>query len=210
MLLSILFQSPILFLTIAIAILLALSIHESAHAWVANRLGDDTAAMLGRISLNPLVHLDLIGTAFLLIIGFGWGKPVPFNPNKLKSPTRDAILIALSGPTSNLILASLIVFIFHTTQSITSDQLKTLLLTIGYFNLLFMLFNLLPIPPLDGSRILSLFIPEHIFARIERYGFILLLILIFVGFGSTSLFDVLITHPLSSLFYFFYHQPFPF
>ena len=104
MLLS-LFQNPIIALSFIIALLIGLTIHEASHAISANKLGDDTAKLMGRASFNPLVHLDLFGTLFLFIVGFGWGKPVPVNPNKFKNPVRDEIIVSLTGPFSNILIA---------------------------------------------------------------------------------------------------------
>lgn len=210
MLIQLLLQSPIIFLTIALAILIAISIHESAHALIALRLGDSTAADHGRISLNPLAHLDPIGTLLLLFIGFGWGKPVPVNPDNLHNPKRDSLIIALAGPISNLMLAVLLAGVYRLTQNFASEPLQTLILITGYFNLLLLFFNLIPIPPLDGSKIIALFAPEYIYEFLERYGYILLLIVIFVSIGGVSLFSYLIATPVQSVYTYLFSHAFPF
>lgn len=210
MLIQLLFQSPIMFFTIALAILIAISVHESAHAIIAQRLGDSTAADNGRISLNPLAHLDPIGTVLLLFIGFGWGKPVPVNPQNLRNPKRDSLMIALAGPVSNLLLAVVLAIIYRMTQLIASEPLQTLILITGYFNLLLLFFNLIPIPPLDGSKIIALFAPAHVYDFFERYGYILLLVIIFMSFGGVSLFSYLIGTPVQNIYSLLFSHAFPF
>lgn len=199
-----------MFITIALAILIAISVHESAHAVIALRLGDSTAADNGRISLNPLAHLDPIGTLLLLFIGFGWGKPVPVNPHNLRSPKRDSLMIALAGPASNFLLAVILAVIYRASTTVASEPLQTLILITGYFNLLLLFFNLIPIPPLDGSKIIALFAPAHIYDFLERYGYILLLVIIFMSFGGVSLFSYLIGTPVQSIYSLLFSHAFPF
>ena len=117
MFLNLLFQSPLVFLLVAAALILSLSIHEFAHAYVADKLGDPTARYLGRVTLNPLAHLDPVGTMLLLFLGFGWGKPVPFNADNLANPKRDSALISFAGPAANFILALLFALVFHAIPS---------------------------------------------------------------------------------------------
>lgn len=186
MLLSILFSNPAFFIVLALGTALAISIHEAAHAFVAQKRGDPTAAMLGRTSINPLVHLDPIGSIMILFAGFGWGKPVPVNDSRLKHKY-DIILVALAGPVSNFLLAALfsLVVRFSTTTSIT-DVLSLFI----FINLSLMLFNLIPIPPLDGSKILRLFLPNSAYQQLEQYGFLLIIVLFMVvRFGSFGLSD---------------------
>jgi Zn-dependent protease len=144
------------------AVLIGLTIHELAHAFVALKLGDDTPRQLGRVTLNPLKHIDLVGFVLLVVAGFGWAKPVIINRNNLKHPFRDDILIALSGPISNLLLAALLVlvlklvvsFVTFTSAAVFEIVISTILVFIS-LNVSLGLFNLLPIPPLDGSHILG-------------------------------------------------------
>jgi len=199
MLIQLLFQSPLMFITIALAILIAISVHESAHALIALRLGDKTAADLGRTSLNPLAHLDPVGTLLLLFIGFGWGKPVPVNPGNLCNPKRDSFIIALAGPISNFVLAVLLAGLYRLTYNLASEPLQTLILITGYFNLLLLFFNLIPIPP-----------PAHVYDFLERYGYILLLMVIFMSVGGVSLFSFLISTPVQTLYSFLFSHAFPF
>ncbi|MBU1085459.1 site-2 protease family protein [Patescibacteria group bacterium] len=177
--LSSLFLSPISFLVIAISLLVAITIHEFAHAFIADKLGDPTARLQGRVTLNPFKHLDPLGTLMLLFIGFGWGKPVPFDPFNLRHQKRDSALIALAGPASNLILATLLSFIFKS----ASISLFTPLLALTIrMNVNLAIFNLLPIPPLDGSKILYGLLPidwaDEYNDFMSSYGQILLILLI--------------------------------
>jgi Zn-dependent protease len=146
----------IIYLIIALAV--CISVHEASHAWVAYKLGDPTAKIAGRVSLNPLRHLDVLGTLMIFIAHFGWGKPVPFNYYNLKHPRRDSALIAIAGPTSNLITAFLIAIIF---KYITNMPVILLAVLNSIFDLsiILFLFNLIPIAPLDGSKLFGLFIP---------------------------------------------------
>jgi Zn-dependent protease len=163
----------------AIALLIAITIHEFSHALAADKLGDPTASLAGRISLNPLKHLDPIGTLMLLFFHFGWGKPVPFDPFNLRHPKRDAALISLAGPASNLILAVICSFI--------PSVLVTPLIIM---NVNLAIFNLLPVPPLDGAKILYGFLPrawaDEYNDFMKSYGSILLILLI-LPIGGTSL-----------------------
>jgi len=179
------------------ALLVAITIHEFAHAWTANYYGDPTAKLMGRLSFNPLVHLDLIGTIFLLVAGFGWGKPVMVNPNNFKNPKLDNITVSLAGPMSNLLLAVILGIILRFVP--LPGNVSSILVIIVFFNLVLMIFNLIPIPPLDGSKILSLFISDQAYLVLQQFGIFLLLILIlFVNFMPViskiiSFFFVLIT-----------------
>jgi Zn-dependent protease len=145
-------------------ILLALAFHEYAHGWVADRLGDPTARQAGRLTMNPLVHLDLVGTIMIFIAHIGWAKPVPVNPYNLSNPKRDMVLVSLAGPVANLILALAFGLVFRTISH-------------G--------FNLIPIPPLDGSRILGGLLPtemEREYRKLDRFGPMLVLVLVMGGY----------------------------
>jgi Zn-dependent protease len=143
------------------AVLIGLTIHELAHAWIALKLGDDTPKLLGRVTLNPLRHIDILGFVLLVVAGFGWGKPVIINRNNLKHPFRDDVLIALSGPASNLLFAVVLVLVLRLlvafdairSSSLFGTVISTLIVFIS-INVSLSLFNLLPIPPLDGSHLL--------------------------------------------------------
>lgn len=162
-----------------IALAVCISVHEAAHAWVAYKLGDPTAKMAGRVSLNPMRHLDILGTIMIFIAHFGWGKPVPFNYYNLKHPRRDAALIAIAGPTSNLITAFLIAIIikYLTLPLVLFEILRA----IYALSIILFLFNLIPIAPLDGSKLLGLIIPhskEDWYQRFLARGPMLIILLI--------------------------------
>ena len=196
--LSTLFSNPLIFVLSVISLLLAISIHEFSHAYVADILGDPTPRLQGRLKLNPFVHIDPTGILFLLFFGFGWGKPVEFDPYNLKNPRKDAALISIAGPTSNFILAILLSILLK-----LSIFLQLNILTIiGYYlfvpmiqlNLILGVFNLLPIHPLDGFKIVGGILPEekaHEWYSLQKYGWIFLILLI-VPFGSSSMLDGLI------------------
>lgn len=163
------------------AILLALTLHEFAHALVANRLGDPTPKLMGRLSLNPLAHLDLWGSIFLLLAGFGWGKPVIINPRNFSNPRWDNLTVSLAGPMTNLLLALIFGLILRFVPM--PALLLNLFVIIIEINLIFMIFNLLPIPPLDGSKILGLFTSEETYLLLQQIGIpILFGLIIFSSF----------------------------
>ncbi len=189
--LNVLFSSPLAFLLLAFALVISLTIHEFAHAWVADRLGDPTPRSQGRVTLNPLAHLDPLGTLMLFFAGFGWGKPVQFDPYNLRNQQRDTMLIALAGPASNIILAFLVALALPVLPF--ASVIWMVIITI---NIALATFNLLPIHPLDGSKILSGLLPIQ-YAReyndvMQRYGFIILLALIFLPVDGGSPIDYLI------------------
>lgn len=182
-----------------VVLLFSLSIHESAHAWTADRLGDPTGRHLGRVSLNPLVHIDPIGTVVFPLIAaitgvplIGWAKPVPVNPANLKNPRRDHVYIAAAGPGVNLIAGCVflvllrVILATYGQVAISSAGIITpvfkLLLQGVFVNFLLAIFNLIPIPPLDGSWILSGLLPlrlSNAYNRLRPYGGILLLVLVY-------------------------------
>lgn len=177
-------------------VLVALTIHEAAHAWTADRLGDPTARMLGRISLNPIVHIDPIGTLLLPALAaytglpiIGWAKPVPVNTSRLKHPRRDFMIIAAAGPLSNMAQAVVCAGLFHIAIEVVSGQgsppvTLEILRQAVVINLLLAFFNLIPIPPLDGGNVLAGLVPERAAAVIDtmrQFGFILLYVLMLSG-----------------------------
>lgn len=170
------------FVYLLIALAVCISVHEASHAWVAYKLGDPTAKMAGRMSLNPLRHLDPLGTLMIFIAHFGWGKPVPFNYYNLKNPRRDAALISIAGPISNLLTAYLIALIFKYVGGLPTFILGSLQAIFSLSIVLF-LFNLLPIAPLDGSKLIGLIVPhskEQWYQRFLSQGpFYLILLIIF-------------------------------
>lgn len=177
--------------------LMAVTFHELAHGFVADRCGDPTARLLGRLTINPLRHLDPIGTLVLLVFGFGWARAVPVNPENLRSARRDMIWVALSGPGANLMLALFCALILRWLGPLSQEaatggagasfwQPVSLMAGFGlYINVILALFNLLPIPPLDGGRVLVCLLPEKLAAmvrRIEPFG---LLLIVFLVFGTS-------------------------
>lgn len=195
MFLSLLFSSPALALAWAVAIILSLTVHEFCHALVGKLRGDRTAEREGRLTLNPIAHMDPIGMVPLLLFGFGWAKPVPFNPYNLKNPKWDAVLIAIAGPVSNLVLAILaaLVFRFFVGSGFITDinLLVVFLFFLILLNLFLFFFNLIPVHPLDGSKLFfALFDgPKYAVAReaLLRYGpqvlFGLVLLSLFTSFN---------------------------
>jgi len=181
---SLLAQNPLYFVAWVAAILIALTFHEFSHALAAHWLGDQTAKHMGRLSLNPLVHLDPIGFLALVLIGFGWGKPVPYNPYNLRYPKWGSTLVAAAGPVSNLVMILVFGLIFKFVHPFLplDNLLLAFLELLIQLNLILCLFNLIPVPPLDGSKFLlsALAAPEHYKTRffLETRGPLLLLGLI--------------------------------
>ncbi len=176
-------------------LLLALTIHEFFHGAIAYHLGDPTAKSLGRLTLNPLKHLDPLGTLAFFLVKFGWAKPIPVNPSYFRNPKKDMVWVALAGPASNLALAlvsallcKLLLLVIQLVPLVIAQ--KVLLPALGmmvasvWINLVLGILNLLPIPPLDGGKILAGLLPSHLalsFVKLERYGFLIILVLAFSG-----------------------------
>lgn len=183
-LLSLLLNNPKAFILIAIPLMYAIIFHELAHGWVAYRMGDSTAKHLGRLSLNPLRHLDPLGTIMLFIVGFGWAKPVPVNFNNIRDYRKGMILVSSAGIIMNMILAFIALFIFRL-LSIPESSVPGLVLSVfAKINIILAAFNLIPLPPLDGSKILLGFAPPVVQAyllRIERFGFFIIIGLLYFG-----------------------------
>lgn len=188
-------------------IIFALSFHEFSHGWMANRFGDPTAYNAGRLTLNPMAHLDIFGSLALYFMGFGWAKPVPVNPRNLLNPKREMMWIALAGPVSNLIVAFasgiLLSILFNTgIISVESAILMVLVMSLQ-INLVLAIFNFLPIPPLDGSRILEGVIPHKYSQQLmqfQRYGPQVLMGLILLSmFTRFNIFAIVIS-PIMNVF----------
>ncbi len=197
-----------------IVLLFAICVHESAHAWMANRLGDPTAKMLGRVSLNPLVHIDPFGTIImpliLIVLGFppfGWAKPTPVDPRNFKNQVKDDILTAVAGPVSNFITAFVAIVILaiivhgsaagigsHMRAETTAEALATLFYDAMWINVILAVFNLIPLPPLDGSHVIRHFLSYNALRVYDRFGYGALIVVLFllpmIGF---NLIGILIT-----------------
>ena len=173
------------------AILIAISFHEFSHALAAYKLGDDTAKMMGRLTMDPIKHIDPIGFIMLIIVGLGWAKPVPINTRKFKKVRRDEILVSLAGPLSNLIMAAFALLVLYIGQIVfrfNNEIFVLVFLNLYVYNIIFMVFNLFPVPPLDGYHIFKnaffKIIPYKFFAAYEQYGVFVLIALVFTGFVS--------------------------
>jgi Zn-dependent protease len=179
---------------IAIFLLIAFPVHEFAHAYTAYRLGDGTAKMFGRLTLNPIAHFDPLGGLLLIVsvlasgFVFGWAKPTPVNPSNLRDRRNSEVLVALAGPASNLVMASLAALLFRALDATGIGQQLPFLVTevlfyFVLFNILLAIFNMIPIPPLDGSTLLWRFLPPQLVWQwrpiLQQYGFIILLLFIF-------------------------------
>jgi Zn-dependent protease len=180
----------LMFVFVFAALIAALTIHEFAHAYVADKLGDSTARGLGRLTLRPEAHIDPMGLLFLLFTGFGWGKPVPFNPALLKSPRRDSALIALAGPVSNILLAIALALIYQLFSYLSSGTfilfglIQVLIKVTIQYNLVLAIFNLIPVEPLDGFKIVAGILPEELvfqWFQMRQYGIWILLVLVMTG-----------------------------
>lgn len=191
-----------------IVLFTAISVHELAHGYVAYKLGDPTAKYAGRLSLNPMSHLDPFGAICMVLFGFGWAKPVPVNPMYFKDRKRDNALVALAGPVSNILLAfaSTILtaiyyaFIYVKFPNFVTEFISVVFVQLAVVNIRFAVFNLIPFPPLDGSKILGAFLSYENYSKLlqyERFGFPILMILSFSGFLGRIL--NLFINPLYSL-----------
>ena len=166
------------------ALVIALSFHEAAHAWAANKMGDPTAKNLGRLTLDPTKHFQLWGLIAFLFVGFGWGKPVPTNPRNYYNYKKGNIFVALSGVTANLILSFVFYFIYFLliVFGVTSEVILAIIGNIIYMNLVLCFFNLIPIPPLDGHHLVKGFIArksQKFYFFYQKYGYLILLVLLF-------------------------------
>jgi Zn-dependent protease len=192
--------SASLLVTRLLTLVIAFTVHEFSHAWTATQLGDDTPRLSGRLTLNPLAHLDPLGSLLLVVAGFGWAKPVPVNPYAVRSRTpAGMMLVSAAGPFSNLVMAILAAIPFRAGLITSFGPAQGLLPSIGafllefiYINLILLLFNLIPLFPLDGEKVISFFLPPNLQAGLERlrpYGPMILFGLFFLG--SFASFDVL-------------------
>ena len=191
--LSELFSNPISLLLYLLGLVVAVTIHEFSHAFVADYLGDPTARLKGRVTLNPLAHLDPIGTLMILVAHFGWGKPVPVDPYNFREPKKDSALTSLAGPISNLILAFLLSLILKSPLLSLSPLIPLILIPIIIVNVSLAFFNLLPISPLDGFAIVEGILPDDLartWHSLKSIGMFLLLFLVIMP-GSSALSSII-------------------
>jgi len=183
-LIGLLFEDPMAFVLVSVPLLYSIIIHELAHGWVAFKMGDPTAKWLGRLSLNPLKHLDPIGTIMLFVFGFGWAKPVPVNFNNLRDERKGLIFVSAAGITANIILAFCSFLLLRFFVPSPFGVMSTVLFYFAQINIMLASFNLIPIPPLDGSKILMGFLSrraQYSFERIEPYGMFIIIGLLYIG-----------------------------
>lgn len=171
-------------------LLVCLTVHEYAHAKVADILGDPTARYAGRLTLNPIKHIDPIGLIALIVIRIGWAKPVPINPYNFKHPEKGMMMVGLAGPAANFMLAWVLAIILKTVPLNSYFWINILQSTI-WVNLALMVFNLIPIPPLDGSHIFTRFIPTHVDEMLKQYSYFILLGILFIPVTNKLLFSVI-------------------
>ena len=188
--------------------LLCITIHEVSHGLMALRLGDDTAKLQGRLTLNPLKHIDPFGLVMMILFRFGWAKPVPVNMYRFRNPKKGMAITALAGPASNLVLSALALFLYGLLYlpllgTAALEPVSQLLQITAYLSLNLAIFNLIPIPPLDGSKVLFALIPDRSYMKLmryERYGMLLLLLIV-----STDLVGRPLSRISSALFDVFFH-----
>ncbi|MGA2525796.1 MAG: site-2 protease family protein [Smithellaceae bacterium] len=185
-LISLLLSDPAAFVILSVLLLYSVIFHELAHGWVAYKMGDATAKWLGRLTLNPIKHLDLIGTLMLLFVGFGWAKPVPINLENIPAENRrkGLIFVSAAGITANIVFAFIALLLYRLISPDQSGMIAQILILLARINIILAAFNLIPIPPLDGSKIVMGFAPEsvnRVLNQIEPFGFFIVLGLLLLG-----------------------------
>jgi Zn-dependent protease len=183
-LIQLLFRDPLAFILLAVPLLYSIIFHELAHGWAADKFGDPTARMLGRLSLNPLKHLDPVGTLMLFVFGFGWAKPVPVNFRNLRNTRKAVMWVSSAGILTNIFLAFLSIFLLQTFPGAGHGVNGIVLQTMARINIMLAAFNLIPIPPLDGSKIFMGYLPpkaQYALSRLEPYGFFIIIGLLYLN-----------------------------
>lgn len=181
-LITLLFHEPLLFCLLVPILLYSVILHEVSHGAMALLFGDDTAKRYGRLTLNPVSHIDPIGSIALLLVGFGWAKPVPVNYAVLRNSRFGLIAVSLAGCAANILIATIAIFLQQLTVNSGNNLLESILAIVAQINIILGAFNLIPIPPLDGSRILTSFLPleaQMRLAALEPYGFIIIVVLLY-------------------------------
>jgi Zn-dependent protease len=171
----------------------AITVHEAAHAWTADMLGDPTPRLAGRLTLNPIPHIDPIGFLMLIVARIGWAKPVPINPYNFKDPVKGEMLVSIAGPASNFLMAFVVARVFQLVShyvAVNADVVS-IVSDLIFMNIALGVFNLIPIPPLDGSHLLEAFIPNEMKASFEQYGFFMLIFIIFFPPATRLLFQAI-------------------
>ena len=204
------------FIAVGIIVLIAFPIHEFAHAFAAFQLGDSTARLFGRLTLDPRAHIDPMGAILLLLAGFGWAKPTPVNPYNLRGGASGAAIVAFAGPASNLVLATAAAlplrYILSTDLDVPSVVINTLVILVS-LNILLMIFNLIPIPPLDGSKVVFALMDRQTEMRwrpvLEQYGFLILIAAVFLPIlpGGETLVGAIVGEVLDPLYELLVGQP---
>jgi Zn-dependent protease len=199
-------QYPAYAIAVVLGFAVGITLHEAAHAYLAYRLGDDTAYRQGRVTLNPASHLDVMGSLMLLIAGFGWGRPTPINPSKLRGGVLGPVAVALAGPVSNLLIVALCAVLYRL-PPFQEGYLLVTVVGVAFVNALLFVFNLIPIPPLDGSKVIFPFLPRSLSGLVNflnQYGPMILLGLVLLAIfteGPSPLTYILsVVRPLLRLF----------
>jgi Zn-dependent protease len=206
MFLSLFQQDPAFAVAILMGFVVGIVLHEAAHAYSAYLLGDDTAYRAGRVTLNPASHLDVLGSLMLLIAGFGWGKPTPVVPSKLRGGVLGPVAVAFAGPASNLLIVA-VCALLYALPAFQDGYLRTIVLALAFVNALLFVFNLIPIPPLDGAKVIFPFLPRSMsgfVAFMNQHGPTILLVLVLLTFlpmfPSPLTFIFLVVRPILSAF----------
>ncbi len=206
MIVSLFEQSPAFAVAVLMGFVAGIAVHEAAHAYSAYLLGDDTAYRAGRVTLNPISHLDLLGSLMLLIAGFGWGKPTPVVPSKLRGGVLGPVAVAFAGPASNLLIVA-VCAVLYVLPSFQTGYLQIIVVAVAFVNALLFAFNLIPIPPLDGAKVIFPFFPRSMSGFVyfmNQHGPTILLVLVLLtflpGLPSPLAYILVLTQPILAAF----------